>query len=520
MGEIMKKGFRIISVLLTASVLTSEAGMAFASDLTDDYSTSEFSGELFMEAPEEEMFDEVPVEAGDAAPEIFIEDGDFLEESELSDFDLSGEDSDLTEETGAFPELELTEGEPVDITDTDIQEWDTDLVEISGDIELTPDETVNTVNAQTFEAEPVIEAAVKKVTPHWEKKGNDYFWIKEDGSILREGGWHVLGGKKYYLAYVSGRRMSGWITVNGQKYYLDPSSGVMATGWLKLGSNTHYLRSDGSLKTGYLTVNGKTYFFKHPNGVMFTGWMRKKNGHRYYFGSDGVRRQGVQTIGGKVYFFDPKYGYLHIGWVTISGNRFYFGRDGARVSGLQTIRNRLFLFDSNGILITNKPAYKINGGYYRIDANGVAKPLNRLVDRLAAERLDALGWSLPAAFNWATSLTYYRGAPEAVPSGYSQAEFYAEYGFQHHSGHCYMMACVFYEMASMLGYKVRFIKGYVPSSSGAVSTHGWVEILYNGSWYVCDPNFTYNTGRTGYMINYGYSGTWRYINYYVADQNF
>ena len=78
----MKKGFRIISVLLTASVLTSEAGMAFASDLTDDYSASEFSGELFMEASEEEMFDEVPVEAGDAAPEIFIEDGDFLEESE------------------------------------------------------------------------------------------------------------------------------------------------------------------------------------------------------------------------------------------------------------------------------------------------------------------------------------------------------------------------------------------------------------------------------------------------------
>ena len=38
----------------------------------------------------------------------------------------------------------------------------------------------------------------------------------------------------------------------------------------------------------------------------------------------------------------------------------------------------------------------------------------------------------------------------------------------------------------------------------------WVEIKINGTTYVFDPDFTNETGRNGYMITYGQSGTWRY----------
>ena len=44
-------------------------------------------------------------------------------------------------------------------------------------------------------------------------------------------------------------------------------------------------------------------------------------------------------------------------------------------------------------------------------------------------------------------------------------------------------------------------------------THGWVEIVMNGTVYVFDPNFTYWTGRNGYKITYGMSGTYRYTDY-------
>ena len=34
-----------------------------------------------------------------------------------------------------------------------------------------------------------------------QKADGEFYWQKEDGTILREGGWHELGGKLYFLNY-------------------------------------------------------------------------------------------------------------------------------------------------------------------------------------------------------------------------------------------------------------------------------------------------------------------------------
>ena len=68
-------------------------------------------------------------------------------------------------------------------------------------------------------------------------------------------------------------------------------------------------------------------------------------------------------------------------------------------------------------------------------------------------------------------------------------------------------------MAKINGWEVYLVEGSVPLAGGGMGPHGWVEVVVNGTTYVCDPDFAYETGRNGYFITYGTSGTWRYSNY-------
>lgn len=132
----------------------------------------------------------------------------------------------------------------------------------------------------------------------------------------------------------------------------------------------------------------------------------------------------------------------------------------------------------------------------------------------AAKVLDQVGWDLRAAFNWSAGLTYF-GHNSQMPSNESPGiKWFSDYGFKYHKGNCYVMACTFYRMAKMLGYEVYPISGWVPSARGGMTPHSWTEIVENGKIYVYDPNFTNETGRNGYRITYGQSGTWRYADYH------
>ena len=149
---------------------------------------------------------------------------------------------------------------------------------------------------------------------------------------------------------------------------------------------------------------------------------------------------------------------------------------------------------------------------YRCASNGYAKydaQAGQVPYPHAADMLDAVGWDLRSAFNWSSRITYYHDNID-ISAG---SLVLSDYGFSNWKGDCYVYAATFYTMAINLGYDAHQMWGYVPSRNGTRATHSWVEISVDGTTYVFDPNFTYRTGRNGYMIYYGMSGTWVYVDY-------
>ena len=132
----------------------------------------------------------------------------------------------------------------------------------------------------------------------------------------------------------------------------------------------------------------------------------------------------------------------------------------------------------------------------------------------AAAVLDEIGWDLEAAFRWSAGLTYDRRDQTMPRKADAGIVAFADFGFDKGKGNCYVMAATFCEMARLLGYDARQISGFVPLGDQSVSQnfgpHSWVEIDVDGTTYVYDPDFTNETGRNGFMITYGQSGTWRY----------
>ena len=129
----------------------------------------------------------------------------------------------------------------------------------------------------------------------------------------------------------------------------------------------------------------------------------------------------------------------------------------------------------------------------------------------AAATLDKVGWDLKTAFTQAASIKYYGHTDDMPQDDKTTMEWYANYGFKNGKGNCYVMAAMFCEMARAIGYECHQISGRVPLSAGGFGPHSWTEVVIDGTTYVCDPDFTNETGRNGYMITYGQSGTWRYI---------
>lgn len=129
----------------------------------------------------------------------------------------------------------------------------------------------------------------------------------------------------------------------------------------------------------------------------------------------------------------------------------------------------------------------------------------------AAAKLDQIGWDLKAAFNAAAGITYYGHTDDMPQDTNTTMEWYANYGFKNGKGNCYVMAAMFCEMAQAIGYEAHQISGKVPLAKGGYGAHSWTEVTVDGTVYVCDPDFTNETGRNGYMIAYGQSGTWRYV---------
>ena len=131
--------------------------------------------------------------------------------------------------------------------------------------------------------------------------------------------------------------------------------------------------------------------------------------------------------------------------------------------------------------------------------------------------LAQVGRDLKAAYDWSTRIDYYA---EGLPSdGSPGTNYFAEYGFDHQYGNCYVYAATFTQMARLLGYEARQVNGGVLRYADNYAPHSWVEIDEGGTTYVYDPEYEWQYHNTGYHMVYGQSGRWFYKVYdYMTDE--
>ena len=292
--------------------------------------------------------------------------------------------------------------------------------------------------------------------------------------VKLEPGWNLIDGKKYY-ADANGKIMTGWVKYENSWYYLQTEKecpetpGAMMTGWFKQNNNWYYLNParDGKMVASeWMLIDGRWYHF-YGGGGMETGWT-KQNGNWYHLNANGA---------------------METGWIIMNDDWYYLypaGNSLGAPEGAMAVNTVI-----NGYVVAPDGVY--NEAY-----QGAYNVLNRV------------GWNLWAAYNWSANLPYVNYSNDPSPG----SKNFAIHGFKTKTGDCYVMAGTFYYMAKLLGYDAHQIAGYVPLRSGNMGVHSWVEIDMNGSTYVFDPNFTHESGRNGYQISYGMSGTWRYSNYY------
>ena len=292
--------------------------------------------------------------------------------------------------------------------------------------------------------------------------------------VKLEPGWNFIDGKKYY-ADANGKITTGWVKCENSWYYLQTEKecpktpGAMKTGWFTQNNNWYYLdpaRGGKMVASEWMLIDGRWYHF-YGGGGMETGWT-KQNGNWYHLNANGA---------------------METGWIIMNDAWYYLypaGNSSGAPEGAMAVNTVI-----NGYVVAPDGVY--NEAY-----QGAYNVLNRV------------GWNLWAAYNWSANLPYVNYSNDPSPG----SKNFAIHGFKTKTGDCYVMAGTFYYMAKLLGYDAHQIAGYVPLRSGGMGVHSWVEIDINGSTYVFDPDFTHESGRNGYQISYGMSGTWRYSNYY------
>lgn len=393
------------------------------------------------------------------------EDPDQISE-ELLQAEDAIEESDVISEEGTEDTVDQSPAEET-LTPDEEEATETELTEIG---ENEPSDT-----QEPSEEKPVI---TKKGPVYDKLPGEDHYaWhYYYKGKALTGTGWLKRNGiRKYYLR--EGRLMTGLFQA---KIPVKLSSGK--TEW-----QSHYFYfSKGSIKkgtvpkmlTGYrqVTVSGKTkaYYFK------------KGRSSQYY----GATFKGPVKSDGKLLFYNNDKNGLKTGWVAYDNKAYYFYK-GNEKAGCKTGYPAKYytLYDKKYNTI------KLNGSGYIGGKRGKALAYGIKV-------LDRKGWSLKNAYTYSYKLKYanrpYR--PDTVAEG-------AIYGFTKGNGNCFVMNCCFHVMADLLGCSTRQLKASVGPTR---HPHSWLEIYQDGKWWVYDANFRNETGRNGFKIYYGKSGTWKY----------
>ena len=286
---------------------------------------------------------------------------------------------------------------------------------------------------------------------------------------------------------------SGWVKEGGKVYYYVDNKPV--TGLKEISGSKYYFNSKGERQTGVVKVDTKLYYFS-ASGKAYTkkGWFKKKT---LYANGDGTIASSVKKISKKYYLFDAHTGLKKKkGFAKQYSKRYYVKSNSGEIArGWTQIGKRAYFFEKKGSRIGAQVVDK-KVGYLKIPKKGYLGEAYAL----GIKKLNKTKWTLRQAYRNSYRLTYYDRWWRT-----SSAEKYSLRGFKQGRGNCYVMACTSYIQAKLLGYNVRVVHGRI-----GTHPHCWTQIKQGGKWWIYDPNFTNETGRNGWKIWYGKSGTWRY----------
>lgn len=409
---------------------------------------------------------------------------------------------------------------------------ESEMADLQEDIVLESNEVAEAQDdLQTPKESENPETAVESEEP--DNLGNS----EKPENVKLEPGWNLIDGKKYY-ADANGKIMTGWVKYENDWYYLQTEKecpetpGAMKTGWLLYNNKWYYLDAseNGKMVDGkWKLIDGKWYHF-YSGGVMETGWTGQ-TGAWYHLNENGYMETGWFKQNNNWYYLDPARGGKMVAseWMLIDGRWYHFYGGGGMETGWTKQNGNWYHLNANGAMetgwiIMNDDWYYLYPAGNSSGAPEGAMAVNTVINGYvvapdgvyneayqgAYNVLNQVGWNLRAAYNWSANLPYVNYSNDPSPG----SKNFAIHGFKTKTGDCYVMAGTFYYMAKLLGYDAHQIAGYVPLRSGNMGVHSWVEIDINGSTYVFDPDFTHESGRNGYQISYGMSGTWRYSNYY------
>ena len=188
------------------------------------------------------------------------------------------------------------------------------------------------------------------------------------------------------------------------------------------------------------------------------------------------------------YVSNTKYyhnGALANGKITVNGKPYYFSK-GLFRSGYQKINGKRYYYNSKGEVVKNTIVGSKREGWYYADKNGVCCESEEM--RLAAEYMmtyckgNTLDERMKTGFLYmAKNFPYHRTYDH--PKKAADLPALAIDLFKNKKGNCFRYAAAFACTARIAGYRSRVVIGDTLGSP-----HGWVEVLVNGKWLICDPD--------------------------------
>lgn len=147
-----------------------------------------------------------------------------------------------------------------------------------------------------------VVASMTVYAGQWQKAGNAWSYIQDNGQPVKEGwfqdsdgkvynfnggitrsGWYLEDGKYYYFNPTSGERMSGLFDADGKTYFCGPQ-GVMQTGWFQVNGKWYHAKGDGSLDKGVTDINGCRFYFFEDGHMAVNEWAE---GNKYFATATG-----------------------------------------------------------------------------------------------------------------------------------------------------------------------------------------------------------------------------------------